>query len=113
MKIVSPPEADFCLNFLLFASPSHFGPCVPPPLTCRQVPKALLQTLLIFRDTQAAKDELEKGREELQDMMERLRESKDMEAEERQRLEDEIRSKHEEVQVIQNQVPNNFFHTSI
>merc|ERR1719328_874673 len=33
--------------------------------------------------------------EELQDMMERLRESKDMEAEERQRLEDEIRSKHE------------------
>ena len=79
------------------------------PPTCRQVPTALLQTLLVFRDTQAAKDELEKGREELQDMMERLRESKDMEAEERQRLEDEIRSKHEEVQVIQNQVPHNFF----
>ena len=68
----------------------------------------ILQLPLVFRDTQAAKDELEKGREELQDMMERLRESKDMEAEERQRLEDEIRSKHEEVTVIQNQVPSNF-----
>ena len=67
----------------------------------------ILQIPLVFRDTQAAKDELEKGREELQDMMERLRESKDMEAEERQRLEDEIRSKHEEVTVIQNQVPSN------
>merc|ERR1719163_1084663 len=37
-------------------------------------------------------------------MMERLRESKDLEAEERQRLEDEIRTKHEEVTVIQTQV---------
>merc|ERR1712228_1008892 len=60
----------------------------------------------LLRDTQAAKDELEKGREELQEMMERLRESKDMEAEERQRLEDEIRTKHEEVTEIQNAVQN-------
>merc|ERR1739848_572360 len=46
----------------------------------------------------------EKGRAELEEMMERLRESKDLEAEERQRLEDEIRTKHEEVTVIQTQV---------
>lgn len=57
-----------------------------------------------LRDTQMAKDELEKGKEELQEMMERLRESKSMEAEERQRLEEEIRAKQEEVTAIHNQV---------
>lgn len=57
-----------------------------------------------LRETQEAKDELESGQKELQAMMIRLEESKNLEAEERQRLEDEIRQKQEEVSTIQDQV---------
>jgi len=58
----------------------------------------------LLKDTQAAKDDLENGRQELQEMMAQLAESKSMEAEERQRLEEEIQVKHDEVTLIQNQV---------
>merc|ERR1711956_105985 len=55
---------------------------------------------------QEAKQELEKGREDLAQMMERLRADQAMEAEEKARLEEEINAKAEEVAEIQNAVQN-------
>ena len=46
---------------------------------------------------QVAKDELEKQQRELHEMMQRLEESKNLEAEERHRLEEEILAKKNEV----------------
>ena len=46
---------------------------------------------------QVAKDELEKQQRELHEMMQRLEESKNLEAEERARLEEEILQKKNEV----------------
>ena len=57
-----------------------------------------------LRQTQAAKDELENGQKELQAMMKQLEESKNMEYQERARLEEEIRAKQNEVQSIYEQV---------
>lgn len=57
-----------------------------------------------LRKTQAAKDELERGRHEIQLMMKTLEESKNMEAEEKERLREEIRIKQAEVQNISDQV---------
>ena len=57
-----------------------------------------------LRQTQAAKDELENGQKELQAMMKQLEESKNMEHQERERLEDEIRAKQNEVHSIYEQV---------
>jgi len=54
-----------------------------------------------LRDLQLAKKDLEGRQLELNDMLVRLEESKNMEAAERAKLEDEIRSKQEEVQRIQ------------
>ena len=48
-------------------------------------------------DFQVAKDELEKQQRELHEMMQRLEESKNLEAEERARLEEEILQKKNEV----------------
>jgi hypothetical protein len=59
-----------------------------------------------LRQTQAAKDELENGQKELQSMMKQLEESKNMEHQERSRLEDEIRQKQNEVHSIYEQVRN-------
>lgn len=53
---------------------------------------------------QAAKDELEVRQNELQMMMERLEESKNMEAAERAKLEDEIKDKQTEVERIKTEV---------
>jgi uncharacterized protein YPO0396 len=50
-----------------------------------------------LRETQVAKDELERQQRELQTMMERLEASKNLEAEERARLEAEIQNKLMEV----------------
>jgi len=58
-----------------------------------------------LRETQAAKDELESNQNQLKEMMLRLEQSQSMEAEERMRLEDEIRTKQEEVANIHAQVP--------
>merc|ERR1711881_540660 len=52
------------------------------------------------------KEELEVGQRELHEMMTRLEESKNLEAEERARLEAEIAEKAEEVSTIHNQVQN-------
>ncbi len=60
-----------------------------------------------LRQTQAAKDELENGQKELQAMMKQLEESKNMEYQERARLEEEIRAKQNEVQAIYEQVRKN------
>jgi radixin len=57
-----------------------------------------------LRETKVAKDELEKQQSELHDMMTRLEESKNLEAEERARLEHEIMSKKSEVDDISSQV---------
>ena len=57
-----------------------------------------------LRETQAAKEELEVGQRELHEMMTRLEQSKNLEAEERARLEAEIAEKQEEVSTIHNQV---------
>jgi len=57
-----------------------------------------------LRETKVAKDELEKQQSELHAMMVRLEESKNLEAEERARLEDEIMSKKSEVDDISSQV---------
>ena len=54
--------------------------------------------------SQAAKEELETRQQELHDMMQRLEESKNMEAEERARLEEQIRAKQDEVSTIYKQV---------
>ena len=62
----------------------------------------------LFRETQEAKQELEKGREDLAQMMERLRADQAMEAEEKARLEEEINAKAEEVAEIQNAVNSKF-----
>ena len=62
----------------------------------------------MFRETQEAKQELEKGREDLAQMMERLRADQAMEAEEKARLEEEINAKAEEVAEIQNAVKSKF-----
>jgi len=59
-----------------------------------------------LRQTQAAKDELENGQKELQAMMKQLEESKNMEYQERARLEEEIMAKQNEVQAIYEQVRN-------
>jgi len=53
-----------------------------------------------LRETQEAKDELETQQRELQAMMTRLEESKNLEAEERLRLEAEIQNKQQEVSEI-------------
>lgn len=47
-----------------------------------------------------AKDELERQQRELQEMMERLEASKNLEAEERARLEEEIYRKRDEVGML-------------
>ncbi|XP_053698280.1 moesin/ezrin/radixin homolog 1 isoform X3 [Sabethes cyaneus] len=57
-----------------------------------------------LKQLQAAKDELEARQNELQVMIRRLEETKNMEAAERAKLEDEIRAKQEEVQKIQDEV---------
>lgn len=57
-----------------------------------------------LRQLQQAKEELEARQGELQEMMERLQETKNMEAAERAKLEDEIRTKQEEVMRIQSEV---------
>ncbi|XP_050296970.1 moesin/ezrin/radixin homolog 1-like [Anthonomus grandis grandis] len=57
-----------------------------------------------LEDLKRSKEELEAQRVELQEMMERLERSKTMEAEEKLKLEEEIRAKHEEVQRIQDEV---------
>lgn len=57
-----------------------------------------------LRQLQAAKEELEHKQTELHDMMVRLEQAKEMEAEEKQKLEDEIRTKQDEVQRIQDEV---------
>lgn len=54
--------------------------------------------------TQAARDELEAGKHAIQMMMKKLEESKNMEAEEKERLREEIRAKQLEVQNISDQV---------
>merc|ERR1712130_593503 len=54
----------------------------------------------LLRDTQAAKEELLQQQNELKEMMTRLEEDKNLESEERQRLEDEINSKKTEVEDI-------------
>merc|ERR1712045_933041 len=59
-----------------------------------------------LRETQAAKEELEVGQRELHEMMTRLEQSKNLESEERARLEAEIAEKAEEVSTIHNQVQN-------
>jgi len=59
-----------------------------------------------LRETQAAKQELEDGQRELHEMMTRLEQSKNLEAEERARLEAEIAEKQDEVSTIHNQVQN-------
>ena len=53
-----------------------------------------------LRETQVAKDELERQQRELQEMMERLEASKNLEAEERARLEEEIYCKRDEVGML-------------
>ena len=53
-----------------------------------------------LRETQVAKDELERQQRELQEMMERLEASKNLEAEERARLEEEIYRKRDEVGML-------------
>ena len=68
----------------------------------------LIINKFLFRETQEAKQELEKGREDLAQMMERLRADQAMEAEEKARLEEEINAKAEEVAEIQNAVKSNF-----
>lgn len=50
-----------------------------------------------LKQLQAAKEELEARQNELQSMMERLEESKNMEAAERAKLEEEIQTRQEEV----------------
>ncbi|XP_064117388.1 moesin/ezrin/radixin homolog 1-like [Macrobrachium nipponense] len=57
-----------------------------------------------LRDLQCAKEELESKQEELRTMMVRLEEAKEMEAEERARLEEEILSKRDEVERIRDEV---------
>jgi len=57
-----------------------------------------------LKETQVAKEELMQQQNELREMMTRLEEDKNMEAEERQRLEDEINSKRTEVDDIVNEV---------
>ena len=53
-----------------------------------------------LRETQVAKDELERQQRELHEMMQRLEESKNLEAEERARLEEEIYRKRDEVGIF-------------
>jgi len=53
-----------------------------------------------LRETQVAKEELLQQQQELHEMMKRLEESKNLEAEERARLEDEINNKKNEVEDI-------------
>jgi hypothetical protein len=69
-------------------------------LSCFQIRK--LEEKLT--QTQAAKDELEAGQNAIKGMIKQLEDSKNMEAEERARLEDEIRVKQHEVQFISDQV---------
>lgn len=57
-----------------------------------------------LKQLQLAKDQLEARQNELQDMLRRLEESKNMEAAERQKLEDEIAAKQIEVAHIQEEV---------
>merc|ERR1719376_175127 len=57
-----------------------------------------------LRELQAAKDELEKQQNMLQDMMVRLEQSKEMEAAEKAALEEEIRAKQEEILRIRAEV---------
>jgi len=57
-----------------------------------------------LRETQVAKEELVQQQQELHEMMIRLEESKNLEAEERARLEEEINSKKSEVEEIVSEV---------
>merc|ERR1712055_902704 len=57
-----------------------------------------------LRETQVAKEELVQQQQELHEMMMRLEESKNLEAEERARLEEEINSKRNEVEEIVSEV---------
>jgi len=57
-----------------------------------------------LRETQVAKEELVQQQQELHEMMIRLEESKNLEAEERARLEEEINSKRSEVEEIVSEV---------
>ncbi len=59
-----------------------------------------------LKETKAAKEDLENSQMELREMMRHLEESKNMEAEERARLEEEIRLKQDEVSQIQTLVAN-------
>ena len=51
---------------------------------------------------QEARDELETQKDELRDLMTKLEADRDMELEERQKLEEEIRAKQEEIERLQN-----------
>lgn len=77
------------------------------PGSCAKLPVPPLCASVHFPDSltfQEAKENLEARQQELQEMMQKLEESKHMEAEERIRLEDEIRLKQEEVSKIHDQV---------
>ena len=51
---------------------------------------------------QEARDELETQKDELRDLMTKLEADRDMELEEREKLEEEIRAKQEEIERLQN-----------
>ena len=57
---------------------------------------------------QEARDELETQKDELRDLMTKLEADRDMELEERQKLEEEIRAKQEEIERLQNISTLNF-----
>ena len=57
---------------------------------------------------QEARDELETQKDELRDLMTKLEADRDMELEERQKLEEEIRAKQEEIERLQNISTPNF-----
>lgn len=57
-----------------------------------------------LKDVQSAKEDLEARQHELREMLERMGEAKEMEAAERQKLEDEINMKRQEVEAISQEV---------
>ena len=69
-----------------------------------------LKTLLYYYFVifQEARDELETQKDELRDLMTKLEADRDMELEERQKLEEEIRAKQEEIERLQNISTPNF-----
>ena len=72
--------------------------------------KTSLKTLLYYHFVifQEARDELETQKDELRDLMTKLEADRDMELEERQKLEEEIRAKQEEIERLQNISTPNF-----